>query len=70
MLARIVDGTIFVLEANRIHFGEAKAAIRRVRASGGKVIGGILTKYRALEAGQGYNYQYEYYRYGKDGAAA
>ncbi|MEM7665224.1 MAG: polysaccharide biosynthesis tyrosine autokinase [Pseudomonadota bacterium] len=66
LLARLVDSTIFVLEANKVHFGQAKAAIRRVRTSGGNILGVILTKYRALEAGQSYNYQYGYYQYGDD----
>ena len=66
MLARLVDGTIFVLEANKVHFGQAKAAIRRVRQSGGNVFGAILTKYRPMEAGQDYSYQYHYYRYGSE----
>ena len=64
MLSRVVDGTIFVMEANRIQFGKAKAAKRRLQASGAKMLGVILTKYRALEAGQDYSYQYSYYQYG------
>ena len=67
MLSRLVDGSIFVLEANRVHFGQAKAAMRRVRSAGGNMVGVILTKYRALEAGQSYDYQYNYYRYGDSG---
>nr|WP_298925260.1 polysaccharide biosynthesis tyrosine autokinase [uncultured Erythrobacter sp.] len=66
MLARRVDGTIFVMEANRVHFGQIRTAIKRLKAGGGKPIGAILTKYRALEAGQDYNYQYAYYQYGKN----
>ncbi len=66
LLSRLVDGTIFVLEANKVHFGQAKAAIKRVRGAGGNILGVILTKYRALEAGQSYNYQYGYYQYGQD----
>ncbi|BDI59496.1 GumC family protein [Qipengyuania nanhaisediminis] len=66
MVARVVDGTIFVMEANRIQFGKAKAAKRRLLAGGAKMLGVILTKYRALEAGQDYNYQYGYYQYGHD----
>lgn len=65
MLASLVDGTVFVLEANKVPFGQARAAIRRLRMANGNVIGAILTKYRALEAGQSYNYQYGYYQYGK-----
>jgi capsular exopolysaccharide synthesis family protein len=64
MLARLVDATVFVLEANTMPFSRARAAIRRITAAGGKTIGAILTKYRALEAGQSYDYQYTYYQYG------
>lgn len=65
LLASLVDGTVFVLEANKVPFGQARAAIRRVRMGNGNVIGAVLTKYRALEAGQSYDYQYGYYQYGK-----
>jgi polysaccharide biosynthesis transport protein len=65
ILSRIVDGTIFILEANRVPFGQARNAVRRVRAAGGNILGVILTKYRALEAGESYSYQYGYYEYGK-----
>lgn len=64
MLARLVDATIFVLEANTMPFSRARTAIRRITAAGGKTIGAVLTKYRALEAGQSYDYQYTYYQYG------
>lgn len=64
MLARLVDATVFVLEANTMPFSRARAAVRRLNAAGGKTIGAVLTKYRALEAGQSYDYQYSYYEYG------
>ncbi|MFB0612083.1 GumC family protein [Aurantiacibacter poecillastricola] len=70
LLSRVVDGTIFVMEANKVSFGQIRFALRRLQASGGKPIGGILTKYRALEAGESYNYQYAYYEYGNDGKTA
>lgn len=66
ILANLVDGTVFVLEANRLPFGQARAAVRRLSMAGGNIIGAVLTKYRALEAGQSYNYQYGYYEYGRD----
>ena len=66
ILSRLVDGTIFILEANRVPFAHARNAIRRIRAAGGNVLGVILTKYRALEAGESYSYQYGYYEYGRD----
>ncbi|AWW72901.1 exopolysaccharide biosynthesis protein [Erythrobacter sp. KY5] len=65
-LARNVDGTIFVLEANKVPFAQARNAVKRLRSAGANVLGLILTKYRALEAGQGYGYQYNYYEYGSD----
>jgi capsular exopolysaccharide synthesis family protein len=64
MLSRLVDATVFVLEANALPFSRARAAIRRISSAGGKTVGAILTKYRALEAGQSYDYQYTYYQYG------
>jgi capsular exopolysaccharide synthesis family protein len=66
ILASLVDATVFVLEANRLPFGQARSAVRRLSMAGGNIIGAVLTKYRALEAGQSYNYQYGYYEYGRD----
>lgn len=63
MLSRLVDATVFVLEANTMPFSRARTAVRRITAAGGKMAGAILTKYRALEAGQNYDYQYTYYQY-------
>lgn len=63
MLSRMVDGTIFVLEANRLPFGQVRAAVKRLKFAGAHMLGVVLTKYRALEAGETYSYQYEYYRY-------
>ncbi|MEL7728123.1 polysaccharide biosynthesis tyrosine autokinase [Citromicrobium bathyomarinum] len=59
-----VDATLFVVEANRAHYGQAKAAMRRLLDVGANVIGGVLTKYRPLEAGDSYSYSYSYYAYG------
>ena len=66
VLSHLVDGTVFVLEANKLPFGQARSALRRLNAAGANVIGVILTKYRAVESGQSYGYQYDYYQYGKD----
>ncbi|MEO0462989.1 MAG: polysaccharide biosynthesis tyrosine autokinase [Pseudomonadota bacterium] len=65
-IAQNVDATIFVIEANRTSFAQARTAVKRLKGVGGNVIGAILTKYRALEAGSDYNYQYQYYQYGDD----
>ena len=69
LLSRHVDATIFVIEANRIDVGQAKAAIRRLRNVGADVPGVIMTKYRALLAGQYYGYEYRYYTYNQEAVA-
>ncbi|MEL7199661.1 MAG: polysaccharide biosynthesis tyrosine autokinase [Pseudomonadota bacterium] len=66
VLASLVDRTIFVLEANKVQFGQTRAALRRMRYAGAQIMGVVLTKYRALEAGQTYDYQYRYYQYGAE----
>ncbi len=66
ILSRVVDRTIFVLEANRTNFGKVKQAVNRLRSAGGNTLGVILTKYRALEAGEDTDYQYNYYSYKND----
>ncbi len=63
LLSRNVDATIFIVEANRVQFGQARAALKRLRSVGTNVVGVVLTKYRALHAGQSYDYQYRYYHY-------
>lgn len=64
-VAKCADATVFVIEANRTSLAQARASINRLRAVGAKMLGGVLTKYRALEAGSDYAYQYQYYEYGK-----
>ncbi|MFA7587234.1 MAG: polysaccharide biosynthesis tyrosine autokinase [Novosphingobium sp.] len=66
LLSRFVDFTVFVVEANRAHFGQAKTALRRLRNSSANVLGAVLTKFKALEAGQSYDYQYKYYSYSSE----
>ncbi|WP_271079212.1 GumC family protein [Aurantiacibacter sp. MUD61] len=65
LVSRFVDCTVFVAEANRVEFGKTRAAVRRLRDAGANIAGAILTKYRALEAGESYNYEYQYYTYSK-----
>ncbi len=66
LVARMADATVFVMEANKVPFGQARTALKRLAQGGGKVAGVVLTKYSALEAGQYYAYQYGYYQYGRD----
>ncbi len=64
LLSRVADGVVFVVESNRAHFGQAKSALRRLRDGNAKMLGVVLTKFRALDAGYNYNYNYSYYTYG------
>lgn len=64
LMSRLVDATVFVVEANRAHFGQAKVALRRLRAAGANIAGVVLTKYRAdTDGSYYYNHSY-YYQYG------
>ncbi|WP_299194616.1 polysaccharide biosynthesis tyrosine autokinase [uncultured Erythrobacter sp.] len=63
-IAQCVDASIFVIEANRTSFAQARSAVKRLTHVGANLIGAVLTKYRALEAGSDYAYQYQYYQYG------
>lgn len=63
LLSRFVDAVVFVVEANRAHYGQVKMAVRRLRDMNANIIGALLTKFRALEVGKDYNYQYQYYAY-------
>lgn len=65
LLANHVDATIFVAEANRVNGGQAKAAVRRLRGVGANLVGVVLTKFKALEAGEQYGSEYRYYSYSK-----
>lgn len=64
LISQHVDGVVFIVEANRSHYGQAKAALRRLRTAGATIAGAVLTKYRSAEAGLAYDYVYNYYSYG------
>lgn len=63
LISRMTDGVVFVVESNRAHFGQAKTALRRLRYSNANILGTVLTKFHALDAGESYKYQYTYYTY-------
>ena len=66
LLSRFVDGVLVVIEANDATVGSARGAIRRLHDAKATVVGAVLTKFKSLEAGEGYNYQYGYYTYAGD----
>jgi capsular exopolysaccharide synthesis family protein len=63
LMARQVGSVVMIVEANRAHNGQAKAAVRRLQDSGAKIIGVVLTKFDHRIAGYSYDYHYKYYRY-------
>ncbi|MEO7246875.1 MAG: polysaccharide biosynthesis tyrosine autokinase [Novosphingobium sp.] len=71
-LSALVDGVIFVVEADRSRRGALKMALRRLRAMRPILLGAILTKFDPLKAGNRYSeyYGYDYYQYHSDAPAA
>nr|WP_169053625.1 polysaccharide biosynthesis tyrosine autokinase [Alteraurantiacibacter aquimixticola] len=63
LLSRSVDAVVMIIEANRGHMRDVRTAVRRLQDMNANIVGAIMTKYRALEAGESYNYQYQYYSY-------
>jgi succinoglycan biosynthesis transport protein ExoP len=60
LLSALVEGVVFVVEASRAHRGNAKIALRRLRASRGIIVGAVLTKFDARAMGYGADYGYSY----------
>jgi capsular exopolysaccharide synthesis family protein len=65
MMSALVDGVIFVVEADRSRRGALKTALRRLRSMRPILLGAVLTKFDPLKAGNRYStyYGYEYYQY-------
>ncbi len=67
LMSALVDGVVFVVEANRNRRGSLRGAIRRLRAMRPIILGAVLTKFEATKAGNQYYsdyYGYDYYQYG------
>jgi capsular exopolysaccharide synthesis family protein len=62
-LAATVEGTVFVVEANGAHRGQAKSALRRLLRARANSIGAVLTKFDSKKSGFGEAYGYYYYSY-------
>ena len=65
LMSALVDGVVFVVEADRSRRGSLKSALRRLRAMRPILLGAVLTKFDPLKAGNRYSeyYGYEYYQY-------
>lgn len=60
LLARSVEGCIFVAEAEGVAIRGIKAAISRLEAVNANILGVVLTKLSDKKAGYGYGYEYGY----------
>ena len=65
MLSALVDGVIFVVEADRSRRGALKTALRRLRSMRPIILGAVLTKFDPLKSGNRYSEYsgYKYYQY-------
>lgn len=64
-LSALVDGVVFIVEADRSRRGALKTALRRLRSMRPVLLGAVLTKFDPLKAGNRYSeyYGYDYYQY-------
>jgi Mrp family chromosome partitioning ATPase len=60
LIGRTVEGVVYVLEAESTSVRGARAAIARLLEARTRLIGVVLTKYRARRDGYGYGYGYGY----------
>ncbi len=65
LMSALVDGVVFVVEADRSRRGSLKTALRRLRAMRPILLGAVLTKFDPLKGSARYSsyYGYEYYQY-------
>ena len=65
LLARVAEGTVFVMESGRTKASQARIAVRRLMAVNATIIGAVLTKLDQSATGYGYGYGYDY-EYGNE----
>ena len=58
LLARAVEGSVFVVEAERTGATLARNAVNRLRAVNSHVFGIVITKVDERQYGYGYSYSY------------
>ena len=70
LIARRVEGVVFTIEANSTRTRMIATSLMRLRMSGAKLFGAIVTKVGVRNQAYGYGYGYGYgYRYGSNEAA-
>lgn len=60
LIGSVVEGVVYVIEAERTAVGASLAALGRLKEARAHVFGALLTKYRPKRAGIGYGYGYGY----------
>jgi capsular exopolysaccharide synthesis family protein len=66
LLAAVVGGVLFVVEARGTRRGQARGALRRLQVGRAHLLGVVLTKFNAKSASYGgYDYAYDY-KYGSE----
>jgi polysaccharide biosynthesis transport protein len=71
LLASSASATLLVVAASETRRNTTKIALKRIQMARGNVIGALLTKFDADQAGDGYGYGYsgyDYYSYGSQDA--
>ena len=65
MVAGLVEGVVFIAEADRGRHGGLKSAINRLKSVRANLLGGVLTKFDPVKGGkrESYYYGYTYYNY-------
>jgi polysaccharide biosynthesis transport protein len=67
LLSASTQATLLVIAANETRKNTVKLAVRRLQFARANIIGALLNKFNAQEAGYGYGYgDYEYHSYGAE----
>jgi capsular exopolysaccharide synthesis family protein len=67
VLAKVAQGTIFVVDAGRTRYGALEGSVKRLRATNAKIIGAVIDRFGRAGTGYGYGYGYKYdYHYTYD----
>ncbi|MGB3711530.1 MAG: polysaccharide biosynthesis tyrosine autokinase [Erythrobacter sp.] len=60
LLARVVEGCVFVVETNGVSQRSLKASLDRLRQANARLFGAVMTKYETRSTGYGNDYGYSY----------
>lgn len=72
ILSRLADGTLLVVSSQKVSPDAARSALRRLKISGGVILGAAMTKFSTQRFDYNYSYSYMnygYYSYGGDDQA-